>query len=271
MTTDEYDFQLPTNDPYRRGLIAPLWLTVLALFGTLVAVGTTVIGLTDAFFLLIAVFFLALFGGITLIVWIWGRAQMRRAAEFLASDRPLVRWKYSTLEWERLKEAVWEEEGGDWKVQLGCLTVLFAITGALTGLLIGANEGVGQAILSGVLGILGGGAIGGVIGAVVAGSQHLAMRRAYLHSEPGEVALGRDEVYALGNYFKGNGTSSYVRRVTLHHDTTSSSVWLRIEIQLPPRPRGASEETWMLPVPPHKIEAVEAVLLEMLTSAPRDI
>ncbi len=257
MTTDEYDFQLPTNDPYRRGLIAPLWLTVLALLGTLAALGATVIGLTDAFFLVIAVFFLALFGGITLIVWIWGRGHTRRAAAFLASDRPLVRWTYSTLEWERLKETVWEEEGGDWKVQLGCLTVLFAITGALTGLLIGADEGVGQAILGSGLGILGGGVIGGVIGGVVAGSQHLAMRRAYSRSEPGEVALGRDEVYALGNYFKGNGTSSYVRRVTLHHD---APVRLHVEIQLLPRVRGPVEEAWMLPVPSHMVEMVERVL-----------
>lgn len=258
MTEDEYDFQPPTNDPYRRGLMAPLWLTVLALLGTLAAGAASVIGLTDYFLLVIAVFFLALFGGITLIAWLWGQTKIRQANAFLASDRPLVRWKYSILEWERLKEAAWEEEGGDWKVQLGCLTVLFAIAGALTGILIGADESLGQAIVGGALGLLGGGAIGGVIGAVVAGSNHLMVRRAYAQTEPGEVALGRDEVYALGNYFKGNGKTSFVRRVTLHRDTTS--VWLRIEIQLPPRPRGSSEEAWALPVPSQMIEAVEAAL-----------
>ena len=147
MTTDEYDFQLPTNDPYRRGLMAPLWLTLLALLGTLVAWGVSALGLTSYVFLVIAVGFLVLFGVITLIAWVWGQTQIRRGAEFLASDRPLVRWAYSTLEWERLKEATWEEEGGDWKVQLGCLTVLFAITGVLTGVLIGADEGFGQALL----------------------------------------------------------------------------------------------------------------------------
>jgi hypothetical protein len=257
MTTDEYDFQPPTNDPYRRGLIAPLWLTVLALLGTLIAGGATAIGLTDYLFLIIAMFFLVLFGGITLIVWIWGRAHIRRAAEFLASDRPLVRWKYSTAEWERLKEAVWEEEGGDWKVQLGCLTVLFAITGLLTGLLIGSDEGLGQALLGGVIGLMGGGVFGVVIGAVVAGSQHLMIRKAYTQTEPGEVALGRDEVYALGNHFKGNGTSSYVRRVTLHRD---APVRLHVEIQLPPRVRGPVEAAWMLPVPPQMVEAIEEVL-----------
>ncbi len=268
-TTDDYDFQLPTNDPYRRGLIAPLWLTVLALLATLVALGVSAIGLTNYIFFVIALFFFLLFGGITLIAWLWGRAQIRRAEAFLASDRVLARWTYSTLEWERFKEAAWEEEGGDWKVQLGCLTVLFAIAGALTGILIGADESLGQAVVGGALGLLGGGVIGGVIGAVVAGSQHLATRKAYMQSEPGEVALARDEVYALGNYFKGNGNTSFVRRVTLHRDTTA--VWLRIEIQLPPRPRGPAEEAWMLPVPSHKIEAVEAALPGIHKSDLRDI
>ena len=254
MTTEEYDFQLPTNDPYRRGIIAPLWLTLLALLGTLLAWGVSALGLTGYIFLVIAACFFALFGGITLIVWVRGRTQIQRAAEFLASDRPLVRWTYAMPEWERLMGTGLEEEVGDWKVQLGCLTVLFAITGALTGVLTGADESFGQALLSGAIGLLAGGAIGGIIGAVVAGSQHLAMRRAYTQSEPGEVALGRDEVYALGNYFKGNGDSSYVRRVTLHRDAPAR---LHIEIQLPPRVRGPVEEAWMLPVPPQMVEAVE--------------
>lgn len=257
MTTEEYDFQPPTNDPYRRAWMAPLWLTLLALLGTLVAWGVSALGLTGYVFLAIAVGFLVLFGVMTLIVWVWGWTHIRRSNEFLASDRPLVRWKYSALEWERLKEAVWEEEGGDWKVQLGCLTVLFAIAGLLTGLLIGSDEGWGQAILGGVIGLVSGGVIGAVIGAVVASSQHLMVRKAYAQAEPGEVALGRDEVYALGNYFKGNGTSSYVRRVTLHRD---APVRLHIEIQLPPRVRGPVEAAWMVPVPPQMIEAVEEVL-----------
>ncbi|MBN2392922.1 MAG: hypothetical protein JXR84_19480 [Anaerolineae bacterium] len=257
MTIEEYDFQLPTNDPYRRGIIAPLWLTLLALFGTLVALGVSALGLTSYVFLAIAACFLALFGVITLIVWIWGRTHIRRATKFLASDRPFVRWTYSMPEWERLMGTGLEEEGGDWKVQFGCLTILFAIAGALTGVMIGADESFGQALLGGAIGLLGGGIVGGVIGAVVAGSQHLAMRRAYTRSEPGEVALGRDEVYALGNYFKGNGKSSYVRRVTLHRD---APVRLHIEIQLLPRVRGPVEEAWMLPVPPQMVETAEKVL-----------
>ena len=254
MTTDEYEFQLPTNDPYRRGIIAPLWLTMVALVGTLLAWGVSALGLTGYVFLVIAACFFALFGSITLIVWAWSRTQIRRATEFLASDRPLVRWTYSTLEWERLMGAGLEEEGSDWKVQLGCLTVLFAIAGVLTGVMVGADESLVQALVSGAIGLVGGGIIGGIIGAVVAGSQHLAMRRAYAHSAPGEVALGRDEVYAFGNYFKGNGSTSYVRRVTLHHD---APVRLHIEIQLPPRVRGPVEEAWMLPVPAQMVEAVE--------------
>ncbi len=257
MTPEEYDFQPPTSDPYRRAVIAPLWLTVLMCLCTLVAWGIAALRLTGYAFFAIAAGLFGLFGVITLGTWLWGRLQIRRADAFLASDRPLVRWKYSALEWERLKEAVWQEESGDWKIQLGCLTVLFAITGLLTGLLIGLDEGLGEAILGGVIGLVGGGAIGGVIGAVVAGSQHLVVRQAYAQTEPGEVALGRDEVYALGNYFRGNGKTSYVRRVTLHREAPAR---LHIEIQLPPRPRGSSEAEWVLPVPPQMVEAVEKTL-----------
>jgi len=135
--------------------------------------------------------------------------------------------------------------------------VLFAITGLITGILIGADQGVREAIVGGVLGLVGGGVFGGVTGAAVAGGNHLGALRARAHSEPGEVALGRDEIYALGNYFKGNGSSSYVRRVTLHHDAPAR---LHVEIQLPPRVRGPVEEAWMLPVPPQMVEAVEAAL-----------
>ena len=257
MTENEYDFQPPTNDPYQHGLTAPLWLTLLSLLATRAAWGLSAAGLIGSVFPIIGVSFLALFGVITLVVWIWGQTQMRRAAAFLASDRPLVRWTYSPFEWERLKEAAWAEEGGDWKIQLGCLTVLFAITGLITGILIGADEGVGEAIAGAALGLVGGGVFGGIIGAAVAGGNHLGVRRARAQAEPGEVALGRDEVYALGNHFKGNGKSSYVRRVTLHHDAPAR---LHVEIQLPPRVRGPVEAAWMLPVPPHKIEAVEEVL-----------
>ncbi|HOT92900.1 MAG TPA: hypothetical protein PLJ78_13275 [Anaerolineae bacterium] len=259
MTENEYDFHPPTSDPYRRAVIAPLWLTILAFLCMLVALGAAALRITNyAFFAIVTVFFV-LFGGVTLGVEVWGRVQMRRADEFLASDRPVVRWKYALPEWERLKEAVWQEEGGDWKIQLGCLTVLFAITGLLTGLLIGFEESLGKALLGGAIGLVGGGVIGGVIGAVVAGSQHLMVRKAYAQDEPGEVALGHDEVYALGNYFRGNGKTSHVRRVTLQHNE-DKSVWLRIEIQLPPRPRGSSEEVWMLPVPSQMVEAVEKAL-----------
>jgi len=257
MTTDEYDFHPPTNDPYRRGLTAPLWLTLLALLATLAAWGLSAAGLIGSVFPILGVSFFALFGILTLAVWVWGHTQMHRAAAFLASDRPLVRWTYSPSEWERIKETAWTEEGGDWKIQLGCLTVLFAITGLITGILIGADEGVGEAIVGGVLGLVGGGVFGAIIGAAVAGGNHLGALRTRKQAQPGEVALGRDEVYALGNYFKGNGKSSYVRRVTLHRDAPTR---LHVEIQLPARVRGPVEEAWMLPVPPQMIEAVEEVL-----------
>lgn len=261
--SESYDFHPPTIDPYRRGLLAPLGLTLLALLATLATGGLFALGLLNGVFFAIAVSFLLLFGVMALSVWLWGSAQQRRAAAFLASDRPLVRWTYTPREWERLQAAAWEEEGGDWKVQLGCLTVLLAITGALTGLLIGLDEGLLPALVGSGLGLAAGGLLGGVIGMVVAGGNHLGARLAQAQTTPGIVALAPNEVYALGNYFRGDGRSSYVRRVTLYRD---APLRLHLEIQLPPRVRGPVEEAWMLPVPAPMLETVEASLPQLTPS-----
>ncbi len=263
MTTQDEDYQYLTGDPDRRALIAVLWLTLVSLPAALAVWGLHAGGLVGKIPLIVILGWTGLCGAITLGVWLWGHTLRRRAAAFLAGERPLVRWTYAMPEWEQLKEATWAEEQGDWKLQLGCLSVLFAITGLLTGFLVGLEEGFPQAVGGAGIGLVGGGIVGGVIGAVVAVGNHLSARWAYAQSTPGEVALGRDEVYAFGNYFRGNGRSSFVRRATLHRGVSPR---LHIEIQLPPRLRASSVEEWVFPVPSQMCTAVEAILTEIVAT-----
>jgi hypothetical protein len=59
-----------------------------------------------------------LFGLIGLGTWLYGFWQVHKIKEFLTSGRPLVQWTYTPEEWQELKEANWQEEQGDWQLQL---------------------------------------------------------------------------------------------------------------------------------------------------------
>lgn len=264
--SESYEFHPPTINPYVRGLFAPMGLVMLAGGATLVAGGLFLFSLTEIVFFVIAGSFFILFSTLALGVAVWASVQKHRGVAFLASERPLVRWTYSPAEWERLRAAAWQDEGGDWKVQFGCLTALLALAGALAGALIGLDESVLSAILGGGIGLVAGGIGGGILGAVVAGGNHLGASLARARSRPGSVALARDEVYALGNYFKGDGQRGYLRRATLDR----GSGQLHLEIQHRPSVRGPVEEAWALPVPPQMRTAVEACLPQ-LTSPERAV
>lgn len=214
---------------------------------------------------LISLGLLVIFGLSLLGTWLGGRVQVRRIESFLASQRPLLRWTYTPAEWQEIKEATWQEERGDWRIQLGCLTTLFSLTGLLAGAAVGAEEGIGDAIAGGATGTALGAMAGGIIGAAVAGGNYLAAWQAYRQPEPGEVALAPDEIYANGQYFKGNARSSYIRRAEL---IPGHLAMLRVELQVPPRPRSSSEEEWLIIVPERIVQAVEAAIPELTRAKP---
>jgi hypothetical protein len=214
---------------------------------------------------------LALFGLILLIVWLKGLAQVRQIEAFLASDRPLIRWTYTPAEWQEIKEANWQEEQGDWRVQWGCLTALFGLAGLLAGMFIAADDISSslftlEAAIELATGALGGAAIGalggGVIGAVVAGGNHLAARRAYRQPAPGHVALGAKEFYANDGYFTANGNA--ITRVEL---TRGKPTILTI-VTYTSRVRGPREEEWEIVVPRRLVDEVEAIVPQIVVSGP---
>lgn len=258
MTRDP-SFNRSYKNPYRRGLLAVAGVTGLFLLIALASTGLTLGGWEDLFIVpaIISGGLTLLFGLIGLGTWLYGFWQVHKIKEFLTSGRPLVQWTYTPEEWQELKEANWQEEQGDWQLQLGCLTVIFALAGLLTGAMIGGDEGLAEAFTGGLIGGGIGALLGGLIGAVVAGFNHLAVRQAYQQIEPGEVALAPDELYVNEDYFKGNGDSSYIKHTELQPGTPTL---LQITVRVPLRPRGPSEETWVVVVPPRMIERVKAIL-----------
>jgi hypothetical protein len=215
-------------------------------------------------FLLVATGLFFLSGLTLLITWSLGQIKARQMNAFLHSARPLLRWSYTPEEWRPIRETRWQEEREDWRVQLGCLTLLFGVVGLLTGLLIGAEEGLMEAIEGSMAGTLLGGAVGGLIGGAVAGGNHLAARKAYRQATPEEVALAPHEILANGEYFKGDGTYRYIQRAHLEPGSPPRLVvktWS-------PRLRGSSEEEWVIVVPPRLAEEVAAILPQMVLTRP---
>jgi predicted lipid-binding transport protein (Tim44 family) len=189
-----------------------------------------------------------------------GFFQIKRIKAFLESDRPLVRWTYSETEWKQYKEIIWQGEVGDWKVQFGCLTFLLALAGMLAGMMIGLDEGFLESLTTGLVGLLLGGLFGATIGALVAGGNFWGARQAYRQSEPGQVALGANEIYANGDYFKGNGESGYIREAKIHRGNPTT---LEVQLVVPPRPRMPGEEQWSIMIPSKWIERVEEILPDL--------
>lgn len=192
---------------------------------------------------------------VALIAWVLDRIQVAQIRAFLASDRPLIRWQYSARDWAAVKETRWQEAKTDWKAQLGCLTVLFAIVGALVGGPLGLDEGIDQAVLYGITGTLVGGIIGACIGIVVGGGSHLTARLARRDATVPLVALGPHEVYANGQYFRGDGSYRYIRGVQL--DSGPPAV-LTLDIWSP-KIRMGPEEEWEVLVPDDLVEEVDAI------------
>ncbi len=197
-----------------------------------------------------------LFGLAWVIALIAGQVKARQMTAFLRSQRAVVSWSYTDEEWEQIKEARWQEEHADWRVQLGCLTGLFGLVGLLTGLMIGAEEGWTEAITSGFIWGAAWTAAGGLIGGVIAGGSHLAARLAYRDPVPGLVALAPDEILANGDYFRGDGVRRYIRGARLEPGDPAQLV-----IQVwSPKFKGSAEEEWTIAVPRRMRETVEAIL-----------
>jgi len=247
-------------NPNQRALITFGGLVGLALFVFALSLGLLGMGIANPALAWISLIILAFFGLMWPIIWGSGVLQVRRAAGFLASTRPLVRWTYSPAEWQQFKEVIWQEEAGDWKVQLGCLTILLAVAGLLAGAMIGLDEGMLEAVVDGLFGMLLGGLAGFVLGALVAGGNYWGARQAYRQTGPGQVALGPGEIFANDAYFRADGIKWFVRKAEI---TRGNPATLEVVLEFPPRPRMPLEEQWVIPLPEPFIEKVAEILPDL--------
>jgi hypothetical protein len=135
-----------------------------------------------------------------LIIWAAGRANVRQATAFLASDRPLVRWVYTPAEWQDVCTYHYEQLRKD-EVPLGCMPAIFGVTGLLTGLLIGADSGLAEALSGAVIGLLIGAGFGGALALPVRLLNRRAAERLRHAEIPATVALGVHELFYERYYF----------------------------------------------------------------------
>ena len=245
------------RNPYRLGMIPLIGLTALFLIVTILIYGVNRVALTESIWGLIALIFTLFFGLISVIIWIIGVLQVRRIKEYLASERPLVRWTYSSAEWTQIRDAIWQDQRNDWALQFGCLTALLALAGLLSGLMVGAEDGFISALRSGVIGFLVGALAGSLIGALVAGCNYLAATSARRDDKPQSVALGIGEIYANGRYFKADGIRSHIQNSKL---ISGNPTLLEIQLKMPPRVRMPAEEIWQIPVSSAWVQKVEEIL-----------
>ncbi len=230
-----------------------LWALVSLDFGNFALLIPTII-LTG----LLAIFVIA-----WVVAWLGGLRQLGQIRTFLASDRPLLRWSYTPEEWREIKEVAWQEEQGDWRIQLGCLIAIFGLIGLLVGAMVGFDEGLEEAIIYGLASGAGGLLFGGLVGGAVASGNHVAARAAYRQTEPGLVALALHEVYANDQYFRGNGQTTYLKRASLLPAEPDIPPRLLLELKVPPRPRSSSDQVWEVVVPPRLVQTVEAVIPQL--------
>ncbi|MEI7645450.1 MAG: zinc ribbon domain-containing protein [Chloroflexales bacterium] len=211
-----------------------------------------------------ALSFVWLIFSITYVVfWLQIHTNRRRAAEFLASDRPLVRWVYTEEEWLAIREAAWEHARTDWALPLGCLPVLFGMSGLLMGLLVGLEDGSSEAVVGALVGGTLGALAGALFGAMAVAVNAVAARRAYAQAIPAEVALGQAEICYNGHYLR-DGVWARIRRVAV---TAGPPPRLVVETRAP-RYRIERGFVGVIDVPPRMIPALTDVVPQMRGATP---
>lgn len=258
--------QTRIHNPYRRGLVPLTGLTAFFGFITLLAFGIGPLRQAAPSLIWIGGIFTLVFGIITVSILLLGLVQVHKIKTFLKSEHPLIRWTYSRTEWAQLQEQMWQAERHDWQLQLGCLTVLFALAGLLTGIMIGAETGWTAVIGNGIIGLLAGSIGGAVLGALVAGGNHLALVWSRRDDVPQSVALGPGEIYAQGQYFKADNRFNFIQSARL---LPGNPAILEVHLQMRLRVRKPDEETWEIPVPAARVEEIESLLPFLLSTVAR--
>lgn len=244
------------QNPYLNALIPVGAVAVMSLIATLVSWLLSSIGRDTPIFFWISIVFFVFFSLIWFVIWLLGARKKKQIREFLNSDRPLMRWTYSAVDWKQIKELNWREEHQDWKLQWGCLSLLMAAAGGLTGAMLGMGEGMRIILIRAIIGLLIGVGVGLLIGGMVAGGNHLASWLAYRREQPAQVALAPGEIFTGFDYFRADGRTRFINDVKL---TRGQPDMLEFTLIFPPRPRMPLEETWAIAVPARLYSQVDQI------------
>lgn len=253
--------QRPLRNPYWPALYVGWGLIGLTLMLVLGVSAMVLAGAWSSAVLLAASIPWMLFSLMQVIIWLLGVWKLGRIRAFLESSRPEVRWVYTPAEWRALQAEHWEDSQGDWKIQLGCMTLLLGIAGALTGFFIGVEEGAVESLAGALAGAVAGAGVGSIIGGVVAGANHLVTRLKQ-QDLPAEVALAPNEFFYDDDYFKANGITHRLEGVELQPGDPAILIietWSQ-------RVRGPGETTWTISVPARRLPQVRALLPRFQTS-----
>ncbi len=217
----------------------PYWGTVrnlggfvlLLLLGWLVTVflgwpdAAHLAGLSFAAFSIFLLFCLTL-GVFWLQVWL----NVRAGAEFLSSDRPLVRWRYTVAEWERARRALLSDTIVDPREAIGCAIPFLSCVGLGVGGVVGLATDFQTGVLFGAIGAGIGAGLAAIVPAIAAHFSNRAHVELLAADRRPYVALGRGELYYNGHYFRANGYSDTITAIAAEEGDTN---WLRIAVRAP--------------------------------------
>jgi hypothetical protein len=245
------------RNPHLRAVLTFGILGGAALVAAVLFYGLGLLGIGSPALVVIGWIFFGFSVLVILAAWLTGGLRVQRGRAFMESERPVVRWTYSQLEWREMRAAAWQAESQDWKVTWGCLGGLFALIGLLTGMMVGLEEGIWEVVKYGGLGLLVGVGVGALLGGLVAGGNQLGAWLDYRNTDPGRVALAPGEIYTCGDYFKSDGGAAQILEASLKG---GSPALLKLRLHFPPRVRLPDEEEWEIQIPRRCLAEVEALL-----------
>jgi hypothetical protein len=253
------------RNPYTSPLISLFFLTTLSL--SLPAVGLFMVFYAgwEWWTLLPACLPFLLLVLAQAITWTSGMLEARKAENFLASSRPILRWTYSPAELKQIADAKWEDEKDDWKLQLFGLTFIFWLVGSLVGIL-GILDGSGD--INPLAATAGGFIFGLALGIPIAAGSHLALRWEYMHTNP-HAAIGTDELFYNSQYFKADGKGSFIHKAAVVKEGETAKIVIETASkQSFGKSHGGQE--WEIPIPEAMAGDAEAILLPRIKIIKRE-
>ncbi|EFO82114.1 hypothetical protein OSCT_0037 [Oscillochloris trichoides DG-6] len=245
----------PPTVPHFRPVGAEVWpvlwsLVGLCVLGIIIATLTGIEELGYALGMVGLTFFFT-----QIIFWFAGRSNARHGAEFLGSNRPLVRWVYTPEEWQQVRSYFYEQMQRN-QPPMGCLPAMFGAIGLLTGFFIGLEEGFPEGLVPMLIALAVGAGFGGLMIIPVKIINHHAAQNIMRASTPATVALGSHELFYERAYFDAR-----VHRLNAIRLRERKRTMARLDIdRFVPRYSLAIYFPTIIFVPPRMLPAVQEVL-----------